>query len=241
MGVSLSRQRPRPFGKFKRWGICPCDHTSVDLYQCTIDIEQIKQFAWELIPFSICIVLIMLIWYEHFVFYYRYGLRDLKVIVLNTSFLIIVLFYVYPLKFLCRMLTLYPLSTLLGQSDLAPELSPMLASSRDTAILMIIYGVGVATVFFLLVLMYRHALKKSAWLELSRIEEFDTRVRINMNAFMASVPTLSVMLSILLIDNRYVGYISGFTYWLYMPVMFSYGFYAAKQRKKLLLEMEPTT
>ena len=37
------------------------------------DIEQIKQFAWELIPFSICIVLIMLIWYEHFVFYYRYG------------------------------------------------------------------------------------------------------------------------------------------------------------------------
>ena len=160
---------------------------------------------------------------------------------LNTAFLIIVLFYVYPLKFLCRMLTLYPLSRLLDQSELAIELSPMYASSRDTAILMIIYGVGVASIFFVLVLMYRHALKKSALLELSQIEEYDTRVRINMNVLMAAVPILSVILAFLLIDNRYIGYISGFTYWLYVPVMFSYGFYSARQRKKLLVEMEKAT
>jgi uncharacterized membrane protein len=66
--------------------------------------EQIKRFVWELLPFSACIVLIVLIWHEHFVFYYRYGLRNTTVIVWNTLFLIIVLFYVYPLKFLCKFL-----------------------------------------------------------------------------------------------------------------------------------------
>jgi hypothetical protein len=62
-----------------------------------------------------------------------------------------------------------------------------------------------------------------------------------MNVLMAVVPVLSVILAFLLIDNRYIGYISGFTYWLYVPVMFSYGFYSARQRKKLLVEMEKAT
>lgn len=42
--------------------------------------DQIKRFTFEIIPFSMCIVLIILIWYEHFSFFYRYGLRDRKVI-----------------------------------------------------------------------------------------------------------------------------------------------------------------
>lgn len=203
--------------------------------------DQIKQFVWELIPFTICIVLILLIWCEHVAFFYRYGIRGPKIIFLNTTFLIILLFYVYPLKFLWRMLTLYPLSRILDQPDLAENLSPMFRSNTDTALLLIIYGVGVASIFFVLVLMYSHALKNSAKLELNRLEEFDTRISIRSNFLMALVPSVSVILAIILKDTRHVGLIAGFTYMLYMPIMFTHGFMAAKKRRKFLSELMAST
>ena len=203
--------------------------------------NEIKQFVWELIPFTICIVLIVLIWWEHVAFFYRYGIRDTKIVFLNTTFLIILLFYVYPLKFLWRMLTLYPLSLILDQPDLAENLSPMFRSASDTALLMIIYGVGFASVFFVLALMYRHALKRSEELDLNSLEKFDTRTSIKTNLLMASIPTLSLLLAIILKDTRHVGFVSGFTYMLYMPVMFTHGYISSKKRANLILELEEST
>ena len=101
----------------------------------------------SLIPFCACIVLIVLIWHEHFVFYYRYGLRNTKVIVLNTMFLIIVLFYVYPLKFLWKLLLLYPLAHVFNQENILIEVITEMAKPEDTGQLMIIYGIGAASIF----------------------------------------------------------------------------------------------
>ena len=53
------------------------------------NFQQIQRFVIDLIPFFLCVVFIMLIWYEHYIFYLRYGLRHGKIIVLNTLFLII--------------------------------------------------------------------------------------------------------------------------------------------------------
>ena len=164
------------------------------------NLEQIKRFAWELIPFCACIVLIVLIWHEHFVFYYRYGLRNTKVVVLNTIFLIIVLFYVYPLRFLWKFLLLNPLARLFKQDDILKELSQM-ANAGDTAVLMIIYGLGAASIFFILMLMYRYALKNAQFLQLSPIEKFDTRTSMISNFLMATVPILSVILAFLFRNN----------------------------------------
>jgi len=200
--------------------------------------NQVKQFVWELIPFTICIVLIVLIWWEHVAFFYRYGIRDAKIVFLNTTFLILLLFYVYPLKFLWRMLTLYPLSRILDQPDLSENLSPMFRSTSDTAFLMIIYGVGLASVFLVLALMYRHALTKSEALGFNAIEKFDTRSSVKTNLLMAAIPTLSLLLAIILRENRHVGLVSGFTYMLYMPVMFTHGYMIAKTRGKKIAEFE---
>jgi hypothetical protein len=136
------------------------------------------------------------------------------------------------------MLTLYPLSLILDQPDLAENLSPMFRNASDTALLMIIYGVGFASVFFVLALMYRHALTKSEILGLNEIEKFDTRTSIRTNLLMAAIPTLSLLLAIILKDNRHVGFVSGFTYMLYMPVMFTHGFMMAKKREKLIVGLE---
>jgi uncharacterized membrane protein len=197
------------------------------------NFEQIKKFVWELLPFCACIVLIVLIWHEHFVFYYRYGFKNTKVIVLNTLFLIIVLFYVYPLKFLCKLLLLYPLARVFNQQSILVELRQM-ANPGDTAQLMIIYGAGAASIFFILMLMYRYALKNARLLNLNTIEEFDTRKSMTNNFLMGIVPVLSVILAFIFRNSPWGGMISGFTYFLYMPVMFIYSARKTKQRKKIL-------
>ena len=91
--------------------------------------EQIKRFVYDLIPFFICIILIIVIWHEHYVFFFRYGLRNGKIILLNTLFLSLVLFYVYPLKFLTKLI-LVPIAYLLGESSLLTELSGLI-SAKD--------------------------------------------------------------------------------------------------------------
>ncbi len=199
------------------------------------NFDQIKKFVWELIPFCACMVLIVLIWHEHFVFYYRYGFRNTKVVVLNTLFLIIVMFYVYPLKFLFKFLLLYPLALAFNQENILLELSQM-AKPADTAQLMIIYGIGAASIFLVLTLMYRYALKNSHLLLLNKIEEFDTRASMSSNFLMATVPLLSVILAFLFRNSPWGGLISGFTYFLYMPIMFVYNFRRGKRRKKILME-----
>jgi uncharacterized membrane protein len=199
------------------------------------NFEQIKKFVWELIPFSACIVLIVLIWHEHFVFFYRYGLRNPKVIALNTIFLVIVLFYVYPLKFLCKLLILFPLARAFNEQTLLIELSAMLRV-EDVSQLMVIYGFGASSIFFTLMFLYRYALKNSALLQLNQVEEFDTRHSMYSNLLMGSVPLISALIAFLFRDLQLGGMISGFTYFLYTPIMYFYNMRMTKRRKKLLEE-----
>src|SRR5215470_1106426 len=74
-----------------------------------VSLEVPKSFA-ELMQtirgffaFGISFLFLMLIWFEHNVFFRRYALDDIRTIFLNSCLLFIVLFYVYPLKFLASL------------------------------------------------------------------------------------------------------------------------------------------
>lgn len=197
---------------------------------------QIKRFVIDLIPFIICVTLIILIWHEHFVFYYRYGLRNRKMVAINGFFLAIVLFYVYPLKFLTKLIE-FPIAYILNDDTLLLELKGMISGS-DMPDLMIIYGVGAASVFFLIAFMYRYALKNAKELELNEIEVFDTQVSIRTNLLMGSVPLLSVLVALIFYGHWRASMISGFTYFVYPIVMTTHGKYVNRTRNKLLLSLE---
>jgi uncharacterized membrane protein len=198
--------------------------------------EQVRRFVWELIPFSMCIALIILIWHEHFVFFTRYGLRHGPIIVLNSIFLIITLFLVYPLKFLARAVLL-PLTALGGESQMFNELTGMIGN-KDWGALMVIYGLGAASVFMVLALMYRYALKKKDELDLNDIEVFDTRTKVITNLLLASVPMLSAITAMIWYDKVWVAAVAGPIYFLYTPVMFIFGGRTDKVRRKLLTTIE---
>jgi uncharacterized membrane protein len=200
------------------------------------NFQMVQRFVWEIIPFALCIVFIVLIWYEHFLFYYRYGLRSGQIIVLNSLFLVIVLFYVYPLKFLTKLI-LIPVSMIFGANDLRTDVMGMIKGT-DVAELMIIYGLGFAACFFTVMLMYKVALAKAKELELNELEIFDTKASIKMNLLMGIVPMLSVAMAIIFRNSPALsGLIPGFTYLLYTPVMWINGVRTERRRDALLLSM----
>src|SRR5690349_20306100 len=52
------------------------------------------------LPFALSFTLFIFIWYQHYAFFRRYGLEDPLTIILNSALLLVVLFFVFPLKFL---------------------------------------------------------------------------------------------------------------------------------------------
>src|SRR5215831_12777980 len=52
------------------------------------------------VAFAICFAILVQVWYYHYIFSRRYGLQTTYTVVMNAILLFVVLFYVYPLKFL---------------------------------------------------------------------------------------------------------------------------------------------
>src|SRR5690606_35103422 len=119
------------------------------------------------------------------------------IVFLNVLLLFIVLFYVYPLKFLAKLLVILFMNFIYifrhgNNTEIWDEFNFMMEGGTVTQ-LMVIYGFGAASIFLVLALMYRYALKRADELELNAVERFDTRTSIRTNLLMASVPILSAI------------------------------------------------
>lgn len=195
--------------------------------------DQLKTFARELPAFIICIALITLIWHQHFVFFLRYGFRNNTVLFFNTLLLTMVLFYVYPLKFLAKFLTL-PFFYFLGGDEHAMATLRAMIPAHDVPELMMMYGLGVTGVFVILAFMYRYAQNQAGALALTPLEKLETRLSVITNVLFAIIPALSVVLAFLLRHQpNMAGGISGFVYFLYWPVGFIWGHLSDKKVKAL--------
>jgi uncharacterized membrane protein len=131
------------------------------------------------IPFAACFAQLIMIWRAHYRFSRRYGLEDPYTVFLNIVLLFLVLFYVYPLKFVFTQL----FASLNGQQ--------VVIGFHEASVLMRIYAAGFAAVFALFALMYAHAYKLRRELELNTLEELQTRGAIQENIITASVGAIS--------------------------------------------------
>lgn len=203
-----------------------------------VNFDELKRFTYELFPFLACITLIVLIWHEHYIFFQRYGLRTGRMIALNTLFLVIILFYVYPLKFLTKMILVGPLAYFTRNEALLNEIKTMI-QAKDVGDLMVIYGIGATSVFLVLALMYRYALSMANDMELTLLERFDTRMSMISNLLMASVPFVSLLLALALRQSFWAGPIAGFCYFLYTPIMFGFHGWVSRRRKVFAASQHP--
>jgi uncharacterized membrane protein len=195
--------------------------------------DELIEFTKDLVPFGLCIILISMVWFQHFIYFIRYGFRNTTIVLLNTLLLFLLLFYVYPLKFLTKFLVII-YSALLGIDRHAGDVLQKMIAMENIPSLMIIYGLGADGIFMVLMLMYMYALKKAKELELNELETFDTRASIYGNAIMAGIPLCSVLLAAIIPGVGWSSNLSGFIYILYWPLMSLYSRRVEKKRKLIL-------
>lgn len=181
--------------------------------------------------FAICFVLLIAIWYQQYVYFRRYGLQDKTTIVLNSALLFVVLFYIYPLKFLFNLLV----NAWTGQSLEVhfPDGSIRAVIEQfQLPTLMIIYSAGYLAISIVFALLFLHAYRLRTELGLSEIEIFDTRWSIYNSVFSGCVSLLSILLA-------WVGgqRLAGAAGWIY-PLLMMPGFSIAgrlhgKRRRRL--------
>jgi hypothetical protein len=61
---------------------------------------ELRETLAGFLPFAISFAMLFQIWYAQFLWFRRYGLQDAVTATLNAVLLFVVLFYVYPLRFL---------------------------------------------------------------------------------------------------------------------------------------------
>ncbi len=199
----------------------------------------IRESMQDIIPFGLCIALLISLWYSHFGFFVRYGLEDAKTVALNTVFLFLLLIYVFPLKFLTTFLyEVYRWLFIRWWFD------PTYQSERlgemfdygDMPELMVFYSSGIAAIYLVIMFMYRHALSLRTSLELNEREVFETKMSIQSLLVMALVPAISVVM-VFVGGRNYGPMIAGFSYFLYFPFIFINLNITEKKRKALLTKM----
>src|SRR5437016_11556596 len=187
--------------------------------------------------FAISFTLMFLVCFNQYKFFRRYGLQDNTSVVLNGVLLFVVLFYVYPLKFLFTLLV--NIFTGGGGQVRMPDGTTglMVENGDQISTLMIIFGAGYIAVFGVFVLLYWHAYRQRATLELNELEVFDTRKDIQESALNVGVGTLSV--AIAAFGGGRFSFLAGMTYMLNAVVMPLHGMLMGRRRRKLEEQFVP--
>jgi len=187
--------------------------------------------------FAICFTLLIVVWFNQYKFFRRYGLQDNLTVVLNLMLLFVVLFYVYPLKFVFSFLV--SMFTGQGARVLLPSgvEGTMIENSEQVATLMLIFGLGYIAVFGLFVLLYLHAYRNRERLQLNELEVFDTRGDIRECALMVGIAAVSISIAAVG-GGRYAG-LSGMSYMLTPVVITAHGFINGRNRRKIEERLGP--
>ncbi len=180
--------------------------------------------------FAVCFTLLIVIWQEHYVFFRRYGLQNGVILWLNAALLFVMLFYVYPLKFLFT-IVLAPLTGTPMVVAGAHGGSESVIEPSQLPQLFLIYGAGIIALYVLLACLFVHAYRRRRALALTPLEEFDTRASIRSHFLAAGVAAVSIVIA-LVVPLHLVG-LAGWAYFLFGPVMAIHGSWTGRKRRRL--------
>jgi uncharacterized membrane protein len=185
---------------------------------------ELMQLVRGFLPFAACFALLIYIWYEHSAFFSKYGLHDRTTTVLNAVLLFVVLFYVYPLKYL------FTLTFAIVIPQLRHEGAPQ--TLREMTNLFVIYGLGFIAVFGVLALLYYWAWRRRTDIDLTPLEARDARGEIGTHLVSVLIGLISIGWAALAPGN--LGLLAGFVYFLMGPAHWVYGEYNGRRRQAFL-------
>ncbi len=180
--------------------------------------------------FGLSFLALVFIWLAHRGFFRRYGLSDPWVTFLNMVLLFVVLFFVYPLKFL-SMAFVEQIFQVPSRTPAGDPVNRFTAEAQVSE-LFLIYGLGFAAVFLCIALLYRRALVRRAALELTDLEVYDARSIFWHYMLLVLMALVSVVLTLAGV-GQHLGGIAGWIYGLLGPVMTLFWTIRARRRERL--------
>ena len=181
--------------------------------------DELLELVKGSVPFAVTFAMVCYIWWEHNKFFRRYGLQDAWTAFLNSVLLFVVLFYVYPMKFLA--------TALLGNMAHMKEVPPL----GDGRLVMLLYSAGAASVFALFILLYQHAWQQREKLGLDPAARLT--LRFNRRAHLISAALAVVSLGLSAVIHKDWLAIPGLLYGLMGPLHAWNGFSAGKAHAAL--------
>ena len=168
--------------------------------------QAVHESALALVILAICFAMIVGGWISHYTFFRRYGLHDRFTLVLNSCLLFLILFCVYPLKFLY--------STIIGYL-FRNDFSAKFAAAVQVMGILALYALGFAMVFVLVAALYWNAWRLRDSLALNGVERLLTVSSI-VDALGLSAIGLVACLASLILPSAWTIY-STLLYFLIVP------------------------
>ena len=179
--------------------------------------------------FAICFWLLLVVWFEHYKFFRRYGLSDSYTMRVSTVLLFIVLFYVYPLKFLFVLVVdrFLGFNTVIdpSTSDVVEEIEP-----GQVPLLMVIFGASFVAVQLVFALLYLRAYALRDALGLDAYERTKTREEIQ--GFFLATGVGLISNAIAIFGGKTAVSWAGYAYLLLFPVLKINGYLMDSRRKR---------
>ena len=145
------------------------------------------------VGFIACSLLLLGLWSNHSNFFMNYGMQDLKTKILNFIFLFVLLFYLYPLKYLFSYLSNLVWINFIGKRGLDNEAFVIAYNKAIEARLTVehwedlMLRFGLLLIYVILGVMNVNALRKKVELEINGQEVYETKYHIYNYLFLCSI------------------------------------------------------
>lgn len=199
---------------------------SITLLVVSLEVPKTFDELWlnmqGFVAFAASFALLLLVWYNQYLYFRRYNIQDTTTFILTAALLFVVLFYIYPLKFLF---------TVFFSRFLGVQSNHVVLQAQQYFHLLIIYSVGFGAVSIVFLCMYLHAYRLRYELELTEIERYATVTSIGERCIDLFVAWLSI--GITLFASPSIAVYAAFSYFLLGPLHGTFGFWRGKRRKPL--------
>jgi len=177
--------------------------------------------------FAACFAFLIMCWVFHYRFHRRYGLEDATTILLNAILLFVILFYVFPLKFMATMLW----------ASLRAGGAPHTAAGTMIRLdqlpqLFYFYSGGLAVLFGLYAALEWHAYRKRDELELNAVERLMSRSELRSHLISVGFGLLSVGLTLV-----HLVPFAGLIYFLLGPVQGIHGWRSGRRVERMAADL----
>lgn len=185
---------------------------------------ELTQQLWGFPGFAAAFAMLLLLWHAHYIFFRRYAIEDGWTTTLNSALLFLILFFVYPLKYLATMLSMFLRSIAEGRAE-----PPMSLDEARAAL--VIAALGYVAVFLMFALLYARAGSKADQLDLNARERALTRFGIA-EMLVHVIVGAAVAIAASLLPVLWAP-MSGFLFFLIGPAVFVVGLvYLSEPKRK---------